>query len=183
MHGTVMLTNRKGRKRRFRGTRPGAREVTVVELNPSTIAAAMPHRRALPEGVRHDQKAVSVVGRMCLFGCISDDMERAGNMFLGHFGGYMATADGPRSGAGTGRGFDCLAGPDCPDCECARRKARYLDALAALKTAGDTAVRAVFVVAIHDHECPFQWRTPLNWGLAALVKHYGLTSKGKRSSA
>ncbi len=198
MHGTVMLTNRRGRKRKFRGSKPGL-VVEVVELNPRTIAASMPHRRELPEAVRHDQKAVSELGRMYLFGrkygdkedCVSDEMELAGNMFLGHYGAFMATTGGPRTGAGNGRGFDCIGEPDefdemgrqikvgCKDCECARRKASYTGALDALKKAGTVAVKAVFLVAIHDRRCPPKWETNLLWGLAALVKHYGLTARRK----
>lgn len=191
MHGTLMLTNRRGRKRKFRGSKPGAREVVVVELNPRTIAASMPHRRELPEAVRHDQRAISEVGRMCLFGRVSDHMERAAGMFVGSYGAYMATAGGPRSGAGNGRGYDCRGDPDefdeagrlvtvgCPDCECARRQRAYLSALGALKKAGAIAVKAVFLVAVHDRICPQKWLRPLDWGLAALVQHYGLTTKGK----
>lgn len=178
MHGTAMLTNRRGRKRKFRGSKLG-RVVEVVDITPRSIAASMPHRRGLPEGLRHDQKAVSELGRMCLFGRISDEMERGGAMFVGHYGAYMATADGPRSGAGRGRGFNCMGALDCPDCECARRQARYSGALNALKTAGAVAVTAVFLVAIHDRRCPPKWEAPFRWGLAALAQHYGLTGRGK----
>src|SRR5690349_6383818 len=127
MHGTVMWTNRRGRKRKFRGSKPGSREVQVVELvSPADLAASMPHRRALKDvsvvrfidgrkvirNAAADQKAVSELGRMSLIGRVSEHMERAGSMFAGDYGAYMATTNPPNGVAGSGRGFGCVGEPD-----------------------------------------------------------------------
>jgi hypothetical protein len=180
--GVVMA--RTGRKRKSGARYPNGQLRREHQDSPRVVAAGMPHRRGLGEHGA-DQKAESELGRMALFGRISGHQYLAGVKFANLVGAYLATIQPPRALAGNGRGYDCDSCPPPPpgeepgDCECFRRRTRYMDAHDALMKAGRDALIAVKMVAVHDERCPWKLMTQLNWGLAALVQHFGLTKSGK----
>lgn len=173
-----LVMARSGRKRKLGPRYANGQLHKEHRDSPRVIAAQMPHRKGLGDHGT-DQKAESELGRMALFGRISDHQFMAGQRFAAVVGAYRSTIQPPRALAGNGRGYDCRGDADCCDCECRRRKARYDGAYEALMTAGRDAVKAVNTVAIYDNRCPWQLTTQLVWGLAALVQHFGIAEKRK----
>lgn len=178
-----MKKTRRGRPRGQRHLHPST--VVVEKLTPRLIARDMPHRRNLLEELRADQRAESVLGRMSLHGQISENMYLAGRQYAAVVGAYMATISPPHSLAGRSRGYDCPGNCPAPDadgdsCVCRLRRSRYMAAFEAIAQAGHQAVKAVNIAVIQDREVPFHMSSHLQWGLAALVGHFGLAGK-KRS--
>jgi len=141
----------------------------VDRLSPKAIAAAMPHRRDLCEEVRLDQKAESVLGRMCLRGLITENQYLAGRDWAHTVGAYLSTINPPRGLCGGGWK------PEVSEETALERRNRYNAAYEAMWPAGHTAIMEVNRVAIHDQRC--RWLSSLRWGLTALVQHYGLAKK------
>ena len=133
----------------------------VDRLSPKAIAAAMPHRRDLPEDERLQQGAGFVLGRLRIRGVITPDQELAGEAWAHTVGAYLATIDPPRALAGAGWR------PEVSQEEALERRNRYNAAYEAMWPAGHTAIMEVNRVAIHD--LPPRWYSPLRWGLSALV--------------
>jgi hypothetical protein len=173
-----MGTTRSGRKRKL-GARNTSGRLIVERVSPKSIAALMPHRRALPERLQQNQRAESVLGRMFLHGEITALQCLAGEAWASMVGSYMATIQGPHALAGTGRGYSCPA--DCvDDCECARRRNRYMRAYeAVIEATYRQGMKVLTHVVIDNRECPIQWQKDLTRSLTALVHHLGLTSESK----
>jgi hypothetical protein len=173
-----MGTTRSGRKRKL-GARNTSGRLIVERVSPKSIAALMPHRRALPERLQLNQRAECVLGRMSLHGEITNLQFLAGQAWASMVGSYVATINAPHALAGTGKGYDCP--PDClGECECSRRRERYQRAFeAVMVSAQQRGMKALNHTVIHDRECPIHWMPHLRWALTALVHHLGLTSEVK----
>lgn len=168
---------RAGRKRSIR-LHPTNREVKV---DYRAMASQQPHRRWLPEAVRLDQKADSVLGCLNLINIISDGQYEAGQRYARIVGQYRASIQTPAGTSGNGKGYickpmHCMRPPPgvVIECECARRKENYDSAFAAVFEVGQKAARAVARVAVHGEPCPRGGLADLKRGLSALAKHFGI---------
>ncbi len=121
-----------------------------------------------------------MLGCLNLLGRISDALYESGRRYNVIVGLYLAVVEAPRGTAGNGRGFDCQGAVNCKDCECRRRTDRYMRAYEAVSThAGRKAHLAINRVVIQDEMVSPSQLEHLICGLNALVRHFGLTSKGK----
>ena len=177
--------SRAGRKRKSGNRYANGQLHHERQASPLLIASSMPHRRplgALPVAAGEkiaeallDQRAESELGRMALLGRISDHQFSAGQRYGAVVSAYRSTLRAPHGFETGARGYDCRGDPLCPDCECARRRAKHDGARCALLGAGYLVLVAVNRVVIQDLRCPAAWRKPLNLGLTALARHFGLT--------
>lgn len=71
-------------------------------------------------------------------------------------------------------------GGDAQECPCAKKKARYDGAFAAVIGAGQRAAKAVARVAVHGEAIAAEDFVYLTRGLGALARHFGLTGRGGR---
>ena len=167
---------RSGRRRKP-GPRYRSGELVPEKFDFRALAALQPHRVWLPQEKRLDQKADSPLGCLNLLGVISDAQYRAGLRYAVVVGKYRAVIETPRATAGSGRGYDCpgsaLCAREADGCECARRKALYDAAFAAVMEAGQVAARAVARVAVYGEPCPQGALAALKRGLDALARHFG----------
>lgn len=191
MHGTIAM-NRKGRKRKQgRRTSTGAL-VRRPLVDYRSMAALQPHRIRLPEALRADEKAESVLGCLNLIYRISkrtagnrpgitDEQYEAGRRYAVLVGSYLAAAGAPRSTAGNGYGtHECLTGA-CEKCQ--QTVDRYMRAHEAIGRACMGIPRicrqthaAVNWVVIDDNLCNAEQLEYLKRGLTALANHFGLTN-------
>lgn len=181
MHGSMeIVVIRKGRKRRIGAREKNGRAQRDRGTDPKTIAAGHPHRSEVPEAVRHDPKAESVMGRLCLNGWITDEQYQAGVKYRDIVMRYRAIIDAPRESVSMS---GVIVGPwgggmilEAEEVE--RRKSNYNAAFEWLEMrSGNAGCRAVAHCAVHER-IGF---TPshLKSGLDALVEHFGLTGRGK----
>lgn len=180
MHGMIGRT-RKGRKRKSGHREPSGRNQRRP-VDYRSMAAAQPHRNWLPEALRLDERAGTVLGCLNLLKRISDEMYEAGRHYGVIVGAYLAMANAPRGTAGQGRGYDCTGEWDCPTetCICLARTERFNRAYEAIsRSAGRPAHMAINRVAIQDQICAVEQIEPLRLGLAALAGHFGLTGTGR----
>jgi len=174
------MKRRAGRKRKVGARHPGGKLVQRHE-SPAAIAATMPHRKgfAHPE----DQLAESELGRMVLRGELEHELATAGGEYARVWRAYVSTVAAPRRAAirdDVGGIFDCggclgLVGSGF--CLCAARKEEWLNANRALRRASWAALVEVQKVVLHDEAASSV--TILRLGLMALLRHFGLTPKGK----
>jgi hypothetical protein len=113
MHGTIAMSlNRKGRKRKS-GRRTPSGAIARKPVDYRSMAALQPHRIRLPEALRSDEKAESVLGCLNLIYRISkrtaanrpgitDEQYEAGRRYRRLVGAYLAHVGAPRSTAGSG---------------------------------------------------------------------------------
>jgi hypothetical protein len=194
MHGTMPMLNRKGRKRKSaRRTTTGA-IARRAPVDFRAMAALQPHRIRLPEALRGDEKAESVLGCLNLIYRISkrtqanrpgitDEQYEAGRRYAVLVGSYLALAGAPRATAGNGRGsHECLTGA-CEKCQ--RTVDSYMRAHEAIGRVCGGIPRicrqthaAVNWVVIDDNLCNIEQFEYLKRGLTALADHFGLTSRG-----
>ena len=174
---------RTGRKRKASMHLSGAREIKV---DYRSMASQQPHRRWLPEDVRLDQKADSILGCLNLVSSISDDQYEAGRKYAHVVGQYRASINPPAGTSGNGKGYICQASiclrpppGEQIECECRRRKEAADSAFHAVMEAGQLAAKTVARVAVWNEQCPFGYLGDLKRGLSALAKHYGLTNRRK----
>jgi hypothetical protein len=194
MHGTIAMSlNRKGRKRKSGRRTPSGAVARRAPVDYRSMAALQPHRIRLPEALRSDEKAESVLGCLNLIYRISkrtaanrpgitDEQYDAGRRYAVIVGAYLAMASAPRSTAGAGRGQGCAGDLDCPadTCRCRALTKRYTDAYVAVEKAGGHKVHlAVKRVAIHDQACELDQVEALKLGLSALARHFCLTNQRK----
>jgi hypothetical protein len=200
MHGATQLSipNRKGRKRKS-GRRTASGAVVRAPIDYRAMAALQPHRIRLPEALRGDEKAESVLGCLNLIYRISkrtagnrpgitDAQYEAGRRYSVLVGAYLAMAGAPRSTAGSGYGgHTCLTGA-CDKCRATTdqymraHEAIGRDCMGVPRIARQTHA-AVNWVVIDDHLCnaeQFDW---LKRGLSALADHFGLTNHRKQAHA
>jgi hypothetical protein len=171
--------SRAGRKRKSGHRYSNGQLMREPRDSPLLVAGALQHRKGLEAAVL-DQRAESELGRMCLRGRIYDYQYDAGQRYATVVNAYRSTIKAPHGFESGARGYACRGDADCPDCECARRRAKYDAAYCALTAEGHLVLVAVNRVAIQDQVCPSAWHRPLNLGLTALAKHFGLTN-GRKS--
>ena len=164
---------RSGRKRKSGPRQPNGR-LKSPAINYRALAAIQPHRKWLPEAARLDQRADTILGGLFLTKRISEALYLAGEVYAQRVGAYRTTINGPRSLAGSGKGYDC-APSGCriePDsCECARRRRDYEELFDILSQSGRKSVMVVNKVAVHNQPCMGEELPFLNTGLAALARH------------
>lgn len=171
----MVVIERRGRKRRNAPRYPSGEVRGERAPSPAIIAARMPHRGSVNQRDCVNPMAETELGRMQLNGKISKGQYEAGVKFKAVVEKYHATISGPRPIlAGDRGGYDCPGIPDCPDCECERRKAAFNEMYSALLKCGLGAVKAVWLVAAQDTVCPYSLRIPLQWGLSALRQHFDM---------
>lgn len=196
MHGTMSPTikNRKGRKRKS-GRRTNSGALARKPIDYRAAVARQPHRIRLPEALRCDEKAESVLGCLNLIYRISkrtegnrpgitDEQYEAGRRYAVLVGNYLAMVGAPRSTAGSGRGgHECMTGA-CSECQAATD--RYMRAHEAIGRACMGIPRiyrqthaAVNWVVIDDNLCNAEQLEWLKRGLSALADHFGLTNHRK----
>ncbi len=113
---------RAGRKRK-QGPRYPSGDLVRHRTTPREVAAAMPHRSTVPAEDRHDHRAESELGRMCLRGWITDSQFDAGRRFQAVTEAYRSVICAPgRMGNGSGAAYQCRAESICDPCECKRRQ-------------------------------------------------------------
>lgn len=168
---------RTGRRRSVR-IHPSNREVKV---DYRALASQQPHRRWLPEPVRLDQKADSVLGALNLINLITDDQYEAGQRYARIVGQYQASIQTPHGLSGNGKGYickpmHCMRPPPgvTIECECERRKDAYNSAFNVVFEAGQKAAKAVARVAVWNEQCPRGRLADLQRGLGALARHFGI---------
>lgn len=190
------LKRRAGRKRKGGKRHPGG-QLIKPQIDLKTRTSRQPHRRGLKDELRADERAESPLGRLMLREAINNDEYDAGARYAFLVGEYRATIGAPRTGAGSGRGFECLAvviadllgkpgslRGSCGDeesCACLRRRKRYEDAFEALGDAGRGALMAVNRVSVQGAEPAAEEIVYLVAGLRALARHFGLTGGPRRA--
>lgn len=180
----VTTRNRKGRKRKSGSRYPSGDIVRERGLDIVAIAIRHPDRQGLPEEKRAHQAAESPLGRLCLRGIITSDQLVASRMYARDSRLYQQAIGCPKPDAPSlnpltagGRGVVTLA-----KAEIDRRTKAYNDAFCVVWNAGQKAARAVARTAFYGEWLPAgTTMDDLRRGLSALVKHYGLTVKGKSS--
>lgn len=193
MHGTMPMLNRKGRKRKSGRRTASGSLARRAPVDYRSMAALQPHRIRLPEALRADEKAESVLGCLNLIYRISkrtagnrpgitDEQYEAGRRYAVLVGAYLGMAGAPRSTAGSGyASHECLTGA----CErCQQTVERYMRAHEAIGLACMGIPRicrhthaAVNWVAIDDRLCNADQLEYLRRGLSALADHFGLTNR------
>ena len=177
MHGSLeIVVTRKGRKRRIGSREKNGRTQRERGIDPQTVAAGHPHRKSVAEAVRHDPRAESVMGRMCLNGWISDEQYNAGKRYRDIVMRYRAIIDAPREAVSMS---GVIVGPWgggylLDQEEITRRKDIYRAMYEWLEDkAGHHAAKAVTSCAVHERP----GFTPANVkrGLDALISFFNLT--------
>lgn len=175
---------RKDGPRYQNGHRKRARREAEAD-SPRSIAARMPHRRALGEHSL-DQGAESELGRMVLRGEIEKPLALAGETYARLWLGYVATLNAPRR-PWRGHGSD-LACVGCPSpeerkyCLCDLKKRIWLEAFGALISTGGGIEQLVRRVVIDDVPCREGSLPDLIRGLSALAYKFGLTTRRDRAT-
>lgn len=165
-----------GRKRKpGRRERNGRLERTV---DPRLIAAQMPHRRELPPGLRHDQKAEDPFGRLNLASFVSDLQYDAGVKFRAIVRRYRAVlrSPSPNPPALTLDGLK-YGEPIISDEEAIRRRDEYQRAFEAIN--GHRQRVILNSVVIFDKPLDRTELPQLCAALNDLVVHFGLTRARK----
>ena len=200
MHSTIgaqqlSIPNRKGRKRKS-GRRTASGAIARREpVDYRSMASLQPHRIVLPEALRGDEKAESVLGCLNLIHRISkrtagnrpgitDEQYEAGRRYSVLVGAYLAAAGAPGATAGNGHGsHECQTGA-CEQCQ--QTVDRYMRAHEAIgrhcmgipRVCRQTHA-AVNWVVIDDRMCNADQFEYLKRGLSALSDHFGLTNHRK----
>lgn len=183
MHGGLGLANslnRKGRKRKTTARFPCGKAREVV-TDAKVIALTMPHRRDVPDAVRHDAKAESEIGRMSLRNAITTEEYEAARWFSGVVHRYRSLIEAPNPSPPSNAGIlvHAPAGQAyIDDDEAERRTVAYNTAYEAL-VAGEYGMPhrralAVKLVVVQDHPCPEGFLPDLRRGLIALAVHRGM---------
>jgi hypothetical protein len=191
MHAPAKHKRRKPGRRRQSGKRTPAGRIIHAPIDYRALAAKQPHRIRLPEALRGDEKAESVMGCLNLIYRISnrtqgnrpgitDEQYEAGRRYAVLVGAYLAHAGAPRGTAGNGvGGHECVTGA-CEKCQ--NTIDRYMRAHEAIgRTCERKAHLAVNWVVIEDHPPDADQCEYLKLGLSALAAHFGLT-RGSKSA-
>lgn len=141
------------------------------------MAAMQPHRRGLPEKDRLSEKAISVLGRLNLFGRISDEMLEAGRKYAATVNAYRAVIGAVDPLMQPIPGF----GRVISDEEAKRRTVAYNDSIEAIgyMVFGSLKpAKAVSKAAVYDDPAYGSFQD-LHLGLSTLAKFYGLTGRNR----
>jgi hypothetical protein len=171
-----------GRSRKIRRRHPCGQPVHE-RADEREIVFNQPHRREFPEAIRADQRCVDVLGRLNLYKLISDEELEAARLYARIVRRMAQVLDAPsphpRSpelGIIPGRTLREL-----DDDEVARTRSAYESCYFVLHLLGRPILRAVCRIAIYGEQLPAGTTiTDLRNGLAALVRHFGLTSYAKQ---
>ena len=164
-----------GRKRKGGHRHPGGQLVDEKPIEPKVIAFTQPHRQSVPEGLRHDPKAETHLGRYQLRGVITVYEYEAGKWYAGVVNRYRTLIDAPKPDAKSNAGVMLGGGgsrTEIDDDEAARRKAAYNTAVELLMDVGQRSAKAVKDTAIYDKPCLDL--IPMRHGLIALAVHRGM---------
>src|SRR5262245_64131701 len=146
-------------------------------VSPREIAAGMPHRRGLGD-LAVDQRAESELGRLVLRGQLDATQGQAGETYLALWRGYVWTLAGPRELAqGDGHGFSCAGCAEVKHCRCWFRRKAWEEARTVLWDAGGAMLLAMVEYTVLEDRPP-QYLGTLQFGLAVLARHFGLTARG-----
>lgn len=161
------------------------------------MAALQPGRIGLPEALRTDERAESVLGCLNLINStskrtsgnrpgITDDQFRAGRRYGEIVGAYLAQMGIPGSVLQGRGGQGCVGALDCPadTCLCLRRTKSYMRAHEAISACASPQLahlvhKAVRWVVIDNHPPDADQFEYLKLGLSALARHFGLTNHRK----
>jgi hypothetical protein len=178
MHGgmTEVVITRKGRKRRSGYRTPSGDLARQKRPDDRLLAAMQPHRRQLPEKDRLSEKAVTVLGRLNLFGRITDEQAEAGRKYAAGVNAYRAVIGSMDPLMSPAPGF----GKGMSDEEAIRRKEAYDAAFELLSQLGNRPIRAVNKAAVYENTA-YGAIDDLRLGLNALVRHYGLLTASRKS--
>lgn len=189
MHGTMReIKNRKGRKRKSGRRYPSGDIVRTPAVNYRGMAEEQPHRAWLPESVRGDERAASVIGCLNLLyrtsrlpsakrPGLTDRQYNAGRRFSVITGEFRAAIGTPRGTAGGGRGYRCEPTAclvDAENCICERRIRRFNDCASVLLSASQMAYNITYRVAVSDESCNEREVVHLKNGLNALAHFFGI---------
>lgn len=179
MHGSLNL----GRNRKSGAREPNGQLQRRPEkpVDTKKIAAAMPHRREVPERHYDHSAAESNFGRLMLNGKITPQQYGAGvryrNIVLKFRAIMSIPSHSPPSMAGIILGAS-PGGRGLSEEEIGERRSNYSAATEALEEgAGNRGMRAVAAVAIYERE-HYDLRV-LQCGLNVLIQHFELTANRK----
>ena len=179
MHSTIgnIGMNRKGRKRKSGRREPSGR-IQRRPIDYRSMAAVQPHRIWLPESVRCDERASTVIGCLNLLNRISDQMYESGRRYSVVVGNYRAVLGVGNTGGG--RGYLCSPmACEIKTCECVRRKQQFRDATSVLLNVSQQAYNITYRTAVSEEPCTADQLVHLKYGLQALAQFFGLTARGK----
>jgi len=170
----VMATTRKGRKRKSGRRSPCGDLIKEKRPDDRLLASLQPHRRDLPEKHRLSEKATTVLGKLNLFGWITDEQWQAGNIYKRGVNAYRAVIGSIDPLNSPAPGFSGEITPE----EARHRKEVYDLAFEALDAVGNVILRTVNRAAIYDSP-DYGSLELLKRGLTTLERHYGLTAGRK----
>lgn len=167
-----------GRRRRQGQREPNGR-AQREKVDIFAIAKSMPHRKDLPEAIRHDSKAESIFGRLLLNGNITVDQYNAGIRYRDIVMRYRAVMDVPSHNPASMSGV--IIGPwsggyILSQEQVAERRSQYSAAYEALESgAGNRGARAVAHAVVYERGSPDL--AVLKCGLNVLLAHFRLTNQ------
>lgn len=179
----VVIVVRKGRKRKQR-PRHECGKLVQDKIDVKAVAIAMPDRQHVPELLRHDHRASTPLGGLCLLGVISEAQHQAGVNYARAVNRYRAVIieDCPDPFPPSIAGYNQPQGPSrIPDENVvAAIRDEYNGPVEALwRDAGQRACRAVARVAVYNEVCSSENVKHLKRGLEVLAAYYGLTGRRK----
>jgi len=149
------------------------------------VAASMPHRRGLGEGVL-SQLAENELGRLVLRGELEGLLALAGDYYAGRWRGYVGTLGGPARPSGSHGGVldcgGCLGLVETGFCKCALRARLWFECQGALLREAGSSASVVFAVAVNNVGCSAAALPALRVGLGVLAQHFGLTPRALRTT-
>lgn len=174
---------RAGRKRKL-GTRYESGDIVPQpRVSREIVASLQPHRQWLPEHLRLSPKAENFLGRLNLYGTVTDDQYEAGRRFAEIVQKYRSVIGAPKSNPASISGEFVRGSFELDEDECLARKIAYNWAVEAFSKAvvggvtspsnSQMALKAVSRVAVHGEECP----TSVDYliaGLDCLIGHFGI---------
>jgi len=164
---------RKGRKRKTGPRKPSGDLRDGPKISPKVIAMHQPHRQAVPEASRHDQRAESPFGALILNHVITSAQYRAGCRYARIFRRYLAAISAPSPTPPSIAGImEPKYSGHLPDAIARERKMEYNAAFEYLGTAGQRPQRAVARVAVNEQPCPEEEIENLRTGLSTLDRHF-----------
>jgi hypothetical protein len=189
MHGTMTaIKNRKGRKRKSGRRYPSGDIIREKSVDFRGMAGEQPHRSWLPESVRGDERAESVIGCLNLLyrtsglpnakrPGLNGRQYNAGRRLAVITGEFRAAIGTPRGTAGGGRGYKCEPTGclmDSENCICERRIRRFNDCASVLLSVSQKTYNVTYRVAVSDEQCSLEEIVHLKNGLNALAHFFGI---------
>jgi hypothetical protein len=169
--------SRAGSKRKFRGTSPGR---SSIDPGPQyrLLSSLQPHRRDLPPDSRLDPNASTELGRLFIRAQITREQHIAGDRWSYTVAAFLATLGAPKGVGSSGRGGQCVVGPEgchAEECACEKRRRAYQSGRSMLFGLGKKTSKLIDDVVIWGDECSPESLAALRVGLSALAQHFGVT--------